>query len=79
MAQSTQSADCWAWVLSPFPSPELGPGESFVRLRLVGPAEALRRTAEAHESAGGWASAPSAPFPPAHDCLQITLAGTIAQ
>jgi dihydropteroate synthase len=78
MRQSVEQPDCWAWVLSPLPSPQLDPAQSFARIRLVGPRELLARAGEELVSAGGTATAVSAGAPPLRDRFQITLAGTVA-
>jgi len=79
MPPHRQSGGCWAWVLSPVPPPRLGPHESFVRLRLVGPDSLIDRTAQEFAALGGWASDSTPPSPPGHDGRQVVLAGTVAQ
>src|SRR3990170_2023737 len=79
MPPHRQSGGCWAWVLSPVPPPRLGPHESFVRLRLVGPDSLIDRTAQEFAALGGWASDSTPPSPPSRDGRQVVLAGTVAQ
>lgn len=79
MPPHRQSGGCWAWVLSPVPPPRLGPHESFVRLRLVGPDSLIDRTAQEFATLGGWASDSTPPSPPDRDGRQVVLAGTVAQ
>jgi dihydropteroate synthase len=79
MTPRSQPPDCWAWVLSPFPLPQPDPQQSFLRLRLSGPDDAVSGAARKFAALGGWASAIAPPSPPTFDHPQVTLAGTLRQ
>lgn len=70
-------SECWGWVLSPFPLPQLDLQQSFLRLRLSGPDDAVAGAAREFTALGGWASAVIPPSPPTFDHPQVTLAGTL--
>src|SRR2546428_2285367 len=69
----------WAWALTPLPPPGSPTEAAFVRMRLIAPAAALRRTVAEFAQLGGVVSTPAPAAPTLQDRLQVVLAGTAAQ